>query len=51
MQDGNTALMHVVQAGVIDMVKLLLQGGADKNIQNKVKNSYIFYMYLIFFIL
>ena len=39
IQDGYTALMYASENSNIDIVKLLLQAGADINIQNKVRNS------------
>ena len=41
IQDGYTALMYASENSNIDIVKLLLQAGADKNIQNKVRNVYM----------
>ena len=47
IQDGYTALMYASEKGNIDIVKLLLQAGADKNIQNKVRNSYSIIIFVV----
>ena len=39
-QDGNTALMVACIEDKVDVVKVLLQAGADKDIQNNVRNNY-----------
>ena len=39
LQDGDTALLLACREGKVDVVKVLLQAGADKNIQNKVRNT------------
>ena len=39
--------MYASEKGNIDIVKLLLQAGADKNIQNKVRNSYGIIIYVV----
>jgi ankyrin repeat protein len=41
LKDGNTALILAVQAGRTDAVEVLLQLGADPNIQGKVRSVLI----------
>ena len=38
MQNGDTALICACREGNIGIVKVLLEAGADKDIQNKVRN-------------
>ena len=40
LQDGWTALMMASQAGHIECVKVLLDKGAEVNMQNKVRCHY-----------
>ena len=42
LQDGNTALLLTCIKGKVDVVTVLLQAGADKSIQNKVRNIVCF---------
>ena len=35
-QDGNTALHYATSGGYVNCMKLLLEGGADINLKNKV---------------
>ena len=35
-QDGNTALHYTTSGGYVNCMKLLLEGGADINLKNKV---------------
>ena len=44
-QDGDTALLLACREGKVDVVKVLLQAGADMNIQNKVRNNNYYYLY------
>ena len=39
LQDGDTSLLLACRNGKVDVVKVLLQAGADKSIQNKVRNT------------
>ena len=41
--------MYASEKGNIDIVKLLLQAGADKNIQNKVRYIFI-YIYAVVYL-
>ena len=45
LQDGLTALMKASEAGHIDCVKVLLDKGADVNIQHKVSSAIIHCVY------
>ena len=38
LQDGDTSLLLACREGMVDVVKVLLQAGADKKIQNKVRD-------------
>ena len=43
-QDGHTALMHASQDGHMEVVKLLLDHGANKDLQDNVCISYVYYV-------
>ena len=45
LQDGDTSLLLACRNGKVDVVKVLLQAGADKSIQNKVRNNNYYYLY------
>ena len=38
-QDGNTALIWACNEGKVDVVKVLLQAGAAKDLQDNVRNN------------
>ncbi len=42
LQAGDTALLLACSEGKVDVVKVLLQAGADKNILNNVRNVVCF---------
>ena len=42
LQDGDTALLLACTEDKVDVVKVLVQAGADKNIQNKVRKVCIY---------
>ena len=50
-QDGDTALLLACREGKVDVVKVLLQAGADMNIQNKVRNVCMYSVCMIKYIL
>ena len=52
LQDGNTALLLTCIKGKVDVVTVLLQAGADKSIQNKVRNIVCFWriVYIVYII-
>ena len=45
LQDGDTALLLACTEDNVDVVKVLLQAGADKNILNNVRNVVLLCMY------
>jgi hypothetical protein len=47
VQAGNTALKYAAQLGHMDCVRILLEGGADKEVKNVVRTMQTF-MHLCF---
>jgi ankyrin repeat protein len=37
-QDGRTAIMHAAKVGHVDVVKALIEGGADVNAMDSVRH-------------
>lgn len=48
VQAGNTALKYAAQLGHTDCVRMLLAGGADKEVKNIVRTMQTFILYLCF---